>query len=120
MRVVALCAIRRDELHLPGSELDLPDETAEALLQRDPPAVARLTNPRERTAAPPKAGEFNLTDSVKKLVPQIDACESVDLLRALEQAELANEPPRKGVLDAIAARLAEIETPATDDDEDGA
>jgi hypothetical protein len=104
MRVIALCAIRRDALYLPGQELDLPDDTAAALARRDPPAVT-IVNATART----KVNEFDLADSVKKLVPQIHACSDATLLRALEQAELNNDPPRKGVLEAVAERLATLE-----------
>lgn len=53
----------------------------------------------------PAAEEIDLGESVKKIEKQVAVCTDVHLLKATEQAELENDPPRKGVLDAIAARL---------------
>lgn len=63
----------------------------------------------------PVAEEIDLSESVKKIEKQVAVCADRNLLKAAEQSELENDPPRKGVLEAIATRLSELDAESDDE-----
>lgn len=101
MKVLTLCTISRDgKRHPAGAEIELPDATAEGLLARIPPAVARVAAVE---STPPRG--LDVRASVRVLVPLIKDADAPALV-ALRVEELAREDgPRATVLAAIDERL---------------
>jgi hypothetical protein len=126
---IALCTITRGRVKVrAGAELSLSDESAQALMNRDFPAVrpkadpAEDATPREPAKGPAKAAgtekeppaRRNAADTIA-LAKTLD--DTVELLR-IRDAEERHEAPRTTVLAAIDNRLEQLAAGNDADEED--
>lgn len=99
----------RAELLSPGTEIDLTDEQAQPLLDRDPPAIRKPGAGEAPAPEPTPEIDPLAPETIAEIEAILPAIDDVDRLEAALEAE-----ETKGGQEAIQARLDEL---AADDEE---
>lgn len=110
------CRVQRDDtVYLAGSEIVLPEETAERLLAMDPPAIERFPDDAASASVREPAQRLNAKDTIKL----VRAARTMDEVLRMQAAEEAlGIDARRTVLDEMHSRLLEIQfAPTGDEDE---
>jgi hypothetical protein len=107
------CRVQRDEkVYLAGSEIVLPEETAERLLAMNPPAIERIADAAASASVRESAQRLNAKDTIKL----VKAATTVEALQQIEDAELAHaDGARESVIDALEARMAALANAGAED-----